>query len=89
MKIFFVIASFFSAIVSFVMLYIALDHNPMETYCKYASAGECTPVLSSLSGLWLTWFTTTFVIFTPIIYAAISILKKLFKGNADKKNLGR
>jgi len=79
MKISFVISGFFAAIVSFVILYIALDHNPMETYCKYAPDGECTPVFGSLIGLCLTWFVTIFVILTPIIYAAMSFLRWLFK----------
>lgn len=77
MKILLIISGIFSSIVSSIMSYIAVDHNPMETYCKYDTNTGCTLVLSNVAGLWLTWFFAIFFALSLISIITVFLYRKL------------
>ncbi len=78
MKKYLLISAIISFIIASIIIYIAIDHNPMETYCKNQTNGECIPNLKNITGLWLSWFIPSFAIIAIIILViskAINMLK--------------
>lgn len=75
MKIALICATIISSALASLIIYIALQHNPMEAYCTGGSADDCKLNIPNIAGLWISWFSVSLVI--QVI--CIIILKYLFK----------
>lgn len=60
MKASLIISGVISFVVASVIIYIAIDHNPMEAYCENIS-DNCRLNLLNISGLWATWFVAVYL----------------------------
>jgi hypothetical protein len=56
MKVAFSVVLVVSAVLASLVGYIALQHNPMETYCSVDTVGHCEWNIPNLASLWLLWF---------------------------------
>jgi hypothetical protein len=85
------IAALIAALVSIIMMRIALDHNPMGEYCEWPdipNAEQCDIQWGRLLLLGAIWFTATFTVASLIETVGIVVFKFVFKRttHSDRDN---
>ena len=76
------IAALIAALVSVLIMYIALDHNPMGEYCEWPdipNAEQCDIQWGRLLILGFIWFTAAFAVVSLIEAVSIFIFSLTFK----------
>ncbi len=65
-----------SIIIASMVLFIAIEHNTMEVFCKDIDTSECRFDYFYAIFIWLTWFTPTFVAQSAIYWLVLYVIKR-------------